>query len=73
MSTRPPIVCLLGPTGTGKTAAAIAIADRLPASVINFDSRQVYRDFPVITAQPDADERAACPHLLYGFLPRKRR
>ncbi|WP_319584623.1 tRNA (adenosine(37)-N6)-dimethylallyltransferase MiaA [uncultured Pseudodesulfovibrio sp.] len=69
MSARPPIVCLLGPTGTGKTAAAIAIADRLPASVVNFDSRQVYRDFPVITAQPDDDERAACPHHLYGFLP----
>jgi tRNA dimethylallyltransferase len=69
MSTRHPIVCLLGPTGTGKTAAAIAVAARLPASVINFDSRQVYRDFPIITAQPDADERAACPHHLYGFLP----
>jgi len=69
MSVRPPIVCLLGPTGTGKTAAAIAIAGRLPASVINFDSRQVYRDFPIITAQPDAAERAACPHHLYGFLP----
>jgi tRNA dimethylallyltransferase len=69
MSARPPIVCLLGPTGTGKTAAAIAIAGRLPAGVINFDSRQVYRDFPIITAQPDAAERAACPHHLYGFLP----
>ncbi|WP_207262241.1 tRNA (adenosine(37)-N6)-dimethylallyltransferase MiaA [Desulfovibrio sp. Huiquan2017] len=69
MSRQPPIVCLLGPTGTGKTAAAIAVAGRLPASVVNFDSRQVYRDFPVITAQPDADERAACPHHLYGFLP----
>jgi tRNA dimethylallyltransferase len=41
----------------------------MPASVINFDSRQVYADFPVITAQPSEEERAACPHLLYGFLP----
>jgi len=65
----PPIICLLGPTGTGKTAAAIAVARRMPASVINFDSRQVYADFPIITAQPDQEERAACPHLLYGFLP----
>jgi len=65
----PPIVCLLGPTGTGKTAAAIAVARRMAASVINFDSRQVYADFPIITAQPDEAERAACPHLLYGFLP----
>ncbi|BCS87001.1 tRNA (adenosine(37)-N6)-dimethylallyltransferase MiaA [Pseudodesulfovibrio sediminis] len=68
MSSKPPIVCLLGPTGTGKTAAAIAIAGRMAASVINFDSRQVYADFPLITAQPDAEEQAACPHLLYGFL-----
>nr|WP_231117161.1 tRNA (adenosine(37)-N6)-dimethylallyltransferase MiaA [Pseudodesulfovibrio alkaliphilus] len=59
---------MLGPTGTGKTAAAIAVAKRMAASVINFDSRQVYADFPIITAQPDEAERAACPHLLYGFL-----
>ncbi|SOB57774.1 tRNA dimethylallyltransferase [Pseudodesulfovibrio profundus] len=69
MSEAPPIVCILGPTGTGKTAAAIAVSRRIPASVINFDSRQVYADFPLITAQPDAEEQAACPHLLYGFLP----
>lgn len=68
MIAKPPIVCILGPTGTGKTAAAIAISRRVPASVINFDSRQVYKDFPLITAQPDAEEQAACPHLLYGFL-----
>lgn len=67
--TPPPIVCLLGPTGTGKTAAAIAVSRRLPVSVVNFDSRQVYADFPLITAQPDSEEQAACPHLLYGFLP----
>lgn len=68
MGAAPPIVCMLGPTGTGKTAAAIAVSKRLPASVINFDSRQVYKDFPLITAQPDEEERAACPHHLYGFL-----
>ena len=69
MSQKPPIICLLGPTGTGKTAAAISISKRLPTSVINFDSRQVYEDFPLITAQPDSEEQAACPHLLYGFVP----
>lgn len=63
-----PIVCLVGATGTGKTAAALALARHFPVTVINADSRQVYRDVPIITAQPDAAEQAQCPHLLYGFL-----
>lgn len=62
------LVCLAGPTGAGKTAAALALAEALPISVINADSRQVYADFPIITAQPSPEERARCPHLLYGFL-----
>ncbi|MBU1248875.1 MAG: tRNA (adenosine(37)-N6)-dimethylallyltransferase MiaA [Proteobacteria bacterium] len=61
------IVCILGPTGTGKTRAALGLG--VPTAVINYDSRQVYRDFPIITAQPTPEERAVCPHLLYGFAP----
>lgn len=64
-----PVICLAGPTGCGKTAVAIALACELGAEIINADSRQVYADFPIITAQPTAEERAACPHHLYGFLP----
>ena len=64
-----PVICLAGPTGSGKTAAALAMADALNGEVINADSRQVYADFPCITAQPTQDERAHCPHHLYGFLP----
>lgn len=68
------VICLVGPTGSGKTAAALHIAGQLersgaPVSVINADSRQIYRDFPVITAQPSRDEQTRCPHLLYGWLP----
>ncbi|WP_233248396.1 tRNA (adenosine(37)-N6)-dimethylallyltransferase MiaA [Desulfonatronum sp. SC1] len=63
-----PIVCLVGATGTGKTSAVLTLARRFPVTVINADSRQVYRDVPIITAQPDAVEQAQCPHLLYGFL-----
>ncbi len=63
-----PIVCLVGATGTGKTAAALTLARHFPVTVINADSRQVYRDVPIVTAQPDAAEQAQCPHLLYGFL-----
>lgn len=66
-------VCILGPTGSGKTGAALALAqssaEGLPVTVINYDSRQVYADFPIVTAQPDEAERAVCPHELYGFLP----
>ncbi|WP_298068321.1 tRNA (adenosine(37)-N6)-dimethylallyltransferase MiaA [uncultured Mailhella sp.] len=67
------LLCLAGPTGCGKTAAALHLAAALekrgrPVTIINADSRQVYRDFPVITAQPAPEERSVCPHLLYGWL-----
>lgn len=67
------VICLAGPTGCGKTAAAIELAHALDAEIVNADSRQVYADFPCITAQPSAEERAACPHHLYGFLPTEAR
>jgi tRNA dimethylallyltransferase len=63
------LVCLLGATGTGKTEAAIRLAAAFGGEVINYDSRQIYRDLPVITAQPTPEETARCPHHLYGFLP----
>ncbi|WP_320008730.1 tRNA (adenosine(37)-N6)-dimethylallyltransferase MiaA [Maridesulfovibrio sp.] len=69
MEQRRPVVCILGPTGAGKTATSLGLAREFPVRVINFDSRQVYSDFPVITAQPSPEERAVCPHELYGFLP----
>lgn len=62
------VICLVGPTGAGKTAIALRLANALGGEVVNADSRQVYRDFPVITAQPSPEERAVCPHHLYGFL-----
>lgn len=65
----PKVICLLGPTGAGKTAAALLLAEKLNGAVINADSRQVYADFPCITAQPSPAEQASCPHYLYGFLP----
>jgi tRNA dimethylallyltransferase len=63
------LVCLVGATGTGKTAAALALARALGGGVINFDSRQVYAGLAVVTAQPTAEEQAVCPHALYGYLP----
>ena len=68
MNTAPRVICLAGPTGSGKTAAALALARALDGEVINADSRQTYARFPVITAQPSPEEAAVCPHHLYGFL-----
>jgi len=62
------VLCLAGPTGAGKTEAALALARAVNGAVINFDSRQVYRGILITTAQPTPEEQASCPHLLYGFL-----
>lgn len=67
------VICLAGPTGSGKTALALQLARELDCEIINADSRQVYADFPLITAQPSPEERAVCPHHLYGFLPTGRK
>jgi len=62
-------VVIGGPTASGKSALALAIARSCNGVVINADSMQVYRDLPVLSAQPGAAERAAVPHRLFGFLP----
>lgn len=62
------VLCLAGPTGAGKTALAIRLANELDGEIVNADSRQVYADFPVLTAQPDRAELAKACHHLYGYL-----
>jgi tRNA dimethylallyltransferase len=59
---------LLGPTASGKTAAALALAERFPVEVISVDSAQVYRDMDVGTAKPSREERARVPHHLIDIL-----
>ncbi len=61
-------ILIAGPTASGKSALAIAIADRLGGVVINADSMQVYRDLRVITARPTPDEEQLVPHLLFGHV-----
>jgi len=61
---KPPLLVIAGPTGVGKTAAAVALARRMPLEVISADSRQVYRGMDLATGKPTADERAAVRHHL---------
>jgi tRNA dimethylallyltransferase len=61
-------VLIAGPTASGKSAAALALAEQLRGVVINADSMQVYSELRILTARPTpADERRA-PHLLYGHV-----
>ena len=64
MPDKPPLLVIAGPTGVGKTAAAVALAVRLPIEVVSADSRQVYRGMDVATGKPTADERRAVRHHL---------
>jgi tRNA dimethylallyltransferase len=61
-------VLIAGPTASGKSAAALALAERLGGTVINADSMQVYRELAVLTARPSQAETARAPHRLYGHV-----
>lgn len=58
----PLLVVLLGPTGVGKTAVSLSLAGRYKAPVVSSDSRQIFREIPIGTAAPTADEMAQAPH-----------
>jgi tRNA dimethylallyltransferase len=60
----PPIAVLTGPTGVGKTALAIRLAQEVGAHIVNADSLQVYRELDIGTAKPSWEERALVPHHL---------
>ncbi|MGL4261255.1 MAG: tRNA (adenosine(37)-N6)-dimethylallyltransferase MiaA [Afipia sp.] len=60
-------VLIAGPTASGKSALALALAEATGGIVINTDSMQVYRDLRIITARPSPDEEARVPHRLYGY------
>ncbi|HEX7384380.1 MAG TPA: isopentenyl transferase family protein, partial [Burkholderiaceae bacterium] len=63
-----PLLALAGPTASGKTAAALAIARALPVEIVSVDSALVYRGMDIGTAKPGAAERAAVPHHLIDLL-----
>ena len=61
-------ILVAGPTASGKSALALALAGRLGGMVINADSMQVYRDLRVLTARPSDHEERQAPHALYGMV-----
>ncbi len=62
----PRVALIAGPTASGKSDIALALAKTLPVTIINADASQVYRDIPIISAAPSPAEQAACPHALYS-------
>ncbi len=62
------MILLLGPTASGKSALALALAQRLPLEIVSIDSAQVYRGLDIGTAKPSAAERAQVPHHLIDLL-----
>jgi tRNA dimethylallyltransferase len=61
-------VLIAGPTASGKSREALALAQQINGVVINADSMQVYREAPILTAQPSDADKALAPHLLYGHV-----
>ena len=62
-------ILIAGPTAAGKSALALALAQRHDGIVINADSMQVYRDLRILTARPSQCDIEAVPHALYGYVP----
>ncbi len=62
------LICIVGPTGSGKNRVALYLANKFKGEIINFDSRQLYKGCYIVTAQPSEEEKKICAHHLYGFL-----
>ncbi len=68
MSFEPLLVVILGPTGSGKTALSLALAERFHGEIVNCDSVTMYREFEIGTAKPTPADRARAPHHLLDFV-----
>ncbi|MEQ8654761.1 MAG: tRNA (adenosine(37)-N6)-dimethylallyltransferase MiaA [Kiloniellales bacterium] len=62
-----PVWAIVGPTASGKSALAVDLAEAFGGVVINADALQLYRELPILTAQPDQATQARVPHRLYGI------
>ena len=68
MKQLPKVIAIMGPTASGKTAAALEIAKHIPSEIISVDSALVYRQMDIGTAKPNAAELAAAPHHLINII-----
>jgi tRNA dimethylallyltransferase len=66
-SVLPRLALIAGPTASGKSALALALAKAKNGVIINADSAQVYRDLRIVSARPSDDDEAQVPHRLYGY------
>ena len=64
----PRVALIAGPTASGKSALAIAIAERMGGVVVNADASQVYRDLRIVSARPTPADEARVPHRLFGHV-----
>ncbi|HLZ78081.1 MAG TPA: tRNA (adenosine(37)-N6)-dimethylallyltransferase MiaA [Sphingomonas sp.] len=64
----PPLALIAGPTASGKSTLALALAERVGGTIVNADASQVYRDLRVVTARPSVEEEARAPHRLFGHV-----
>ncbi|HCH70656.1 MAG TPA: tRNA (adenosine(37)-N6)-dimethylallyltransferase MiaA [Colwellia sp.] len=64
---QPPVICLMGPTASGKTALALALCDALPCDIVSVDSALIYRDMDIGTAKPTNEELGKYPHRLINL------
>ncbi|CDG81486.1 tRNA (adenosine(37)-N6)-dimethylallyltransferase MiaA [Janthinobacterium agaricidamnosum] len=67
-ATLPLALAIMGPTASGKTAAALAIAEKIPSEIISVDSALVYRGMDIGTAKPSKEEQASVPHHLIDII-----
>ena len=69
MDTKIPVICVTGPTASGKTALAVGLAKKYDGEVVSADSMQIYSGMDIATAKPDDEEMLGIPHHMIGFLP----
>ncbi|MCI5046044.1 MAG: tRNA (adenosine(37)-N6)-dimethylallyltransferase MiaA [Aquisalinus sp.] len=63
-----PVILIAGPTASGKSSAALSLAEEIGGEIINADAMQVYRDLRVLTARPSEEDTELVPHHLYGTM-----